>query len=233
MGGKSSSSSAQKAEGDIVFNNVDYGGAGQSGAGALKNFNVGRENTLSDNVFNLTDGGSTRAALDAGTAIAGGALGANAVTTKNAFNSNTAIAGGALVANARVTSDAFDTVGKTASEAIQATADLSKFTTGRVFDYAGATNAGVFDISKYSMGGAYDLSRSTLGVYEDLVGRAGDQVTNAQVTSAQASGKALDYVFQSSKTSTERQSENLIKYATYGGVAIISAVALTAMVKTK
>ena len=222
MGGKSSSSSAQKAEGDIVFNNVDYGGAGQSGAGALKNFNVGRENTLSDNVFNLTDGGSTRAALDAGTAIAGGALGANAVTTKNAFNSNTAIAGGALVANARVTSDAFDTVGKTASEAIQATADLSKFTTGKVVDYAGATNKL-----------AFDLSRDTLGTYEDLVTRTGQQVTDSQVVSAQASGKALDYVFQSSKSSTERQSENLIKYATYGGVAIISAVALTAMVKTK
>ena len=221
--GKGDSKSSQKAEGDIVFNNVDYGGGtGQSGAGALKNFNVGRENTLSDNVFNLTDGGSTRAALDAGTAVAGGALGANALVAGTAFQSNSAIAAGA-----------FDVVGQTASEAIKASTDLSKFTTGKVIDYAGTTNKRVIDYAGATNEGAFGLSRDTLGTYEDLVTRTGQQVTDSQVVSAQASGKALDYVFQSSKTTTERQAENLIKYATYGGIAIISAVALTAMVKSQ
>jgi hypothetical protein len=208
--GKGDSSSAQKAEGDIVFNNVDYGGGtGQSGAGALKNFNVGRENTLSENVFNLTDGGSTRAALEANTAVAGGALGANAMVAGAAFQSNERTSARAMQAVQQSAGEAMRVSGKVASRAIDSSADLSKFTTGKVID----------------------LSLNALGTYEDLVTRTGQQVTDAQVVSAQASGKALDYVFESSKTSTERQSENLIKYATYGGVAIISAVALTAMVK--
>jgi hypothetical protein len=160
MGGKSSS--AQKAEGDIVFNNVDYGGeTGQSGAGGLKNFNVGRENTLADNVFNFTDYGATNNAIKANEAV-----------TKTALNNGAVITKFALDANSDVADKAFD-----------------------------------------------------------LVVKSGEQVTASQVTSAQATGKALDYVFEASKTSTERQSENLIKYATYGAVAIISAVALTAMVK--
>lgn len=54
MGGDSKSS--QKAEGDVNFNNVDYGQGG--GASPLKNFNVGRENNLSGAKFNVevTDG---------------------------------------------------------------------------------------------------------------------------------------------------------------------------------
>lgn len=56
MGG--SSSSKQKAEGDVNFNNVDYGQGG--GSSPLKNFNVGRENDLSGASFNVavTDGGA-------------------------------------------------------------------------------------------------------------------------------------------------------------------------------
>ena len=54
MGG--SSSSKQKAEGDVNFNNVDYGQGG--GASPLKNLNVGRENDLSGASFDVrvTDG---------------------------------------------------------------------------------------------------------------------------------------------------------------------------------
>lgn len=54
MGG--SSSSKQKAEGDVNFNNVDYGQGG--GSSPLKNFNVGRENDLSGAKFDVrvTDG---------------------------------------------------------------------------------------------------------------------------------------------------------------------------------
>jgi len=35
-------------------------------------------------------------------------------------------------------------------------------------------------------------------------------------------------VFESSKTAEERQSENLIKYGTYGGIAVLTVIAIAA-----
>jgi hypothetical protein len=228
MGGSSKSSSQQKAEGDVVFNNVDYGGAG-SGAGPLKNFNVGRENTLSDNVFNVTDGGATK-----------NALAANVAVSESANNTALNTTWGALDANKQTSETAINAVSKSASEAIKANSALSKKlgegafklsdqTTTKVIDYAGNTNRLVTDFATDSNRGAYELSRDTLDTYENLVSRTGDQVTDAQVTSQQATGKALDYVFQSSKSATERQSENLIKYGVYGAVGIVGAISLAAV----
>lgn len=61
MGGRSSSK--QKAEGDITFNNVDYSDG--KGSSPLKNLNIGRENNLSGANFEVmvTDGGATNRAL--------------------------------------------------------------------------------------------------------------------------------------------------------------------------
>jgi len=239
MGGSSKSNSQQKAEGDVVFNNVDYGGAG-SGAGPLKNFNVGRENTLSDNVFNVTDGGATKNALAANVAVSASANNTALHTTWGALDANKQTSETAIDANKQTSETAINAVSKSASEAIKANSALSKKlgegafklsdqTTTKVIDYAGNTNRLVTDFATDSNRGAYELSRDTLDTYENLVSRTGDQVTDAQVTSQQATGKALDYVFQSSKSATERQSENLIKYGVYGAVGIVGAISLAAV----
>jgi len=158
MGG-GSSSSTQNSEGDLIFNNVDYGdGSGGGGAGLFKNFNVGRENTLEGNIFNMTDMGATKNALAAAVSVANNAN--DAVTKGAEFTKDTAL------------------------KAIEA--------------------------------------------YGKVVDQAGQQVTEAQVTSANATEKAMDYVFESSKTAEERQSENLIKYGTYGGIAVLTVIAIAA-----
>lgn len=51
MGG--SSRSSQKAEGDLAFNNIDYGQGGGGGSG-IKNLNIGRGNSVGN--IEVTDG---------------------------------------------------------------------------------------------------------------------------------------------------------------------------------
>lgn len=253
MGG--SSKSSQKAEGDVVFNNVDYGGQG-SGAGPLKNFNVGRENTLSDNIFNITDGGATRNALAAGVAMANSAnetvrkgaayaLGSNEAVSKTAINNNTATAFKGLDTavdlakiNQQVSDGAIDAVTGTTSEAIKASneaqkrmAEQAKESARQAFSFADSSNKRLSDFAGRSQDKAYDLSREAIGTYEDLVDKTGEQITDAQVTSANATGKALDYVFQSSKSATERSSENLIKYGTWGAIGVVGVISLTSLIR--
>ena len=266
MGGSSKSSRKQNTEGDIVFNNVDYGGQG-SGAGPLKNFNVGRENTLEGNIFNVTDGGATRNALAAGVAMANSAndtvrkgaayaLGSNEAVSKTAINNNTATAFKGLDTavdlakiNQQVSDGAIDAVTGTTSEAIKASkqaqelaakqaresaaaaAKQAKESASQAFSFAKSSNKELADFAGRSNREAFDLSREAIGTYEDLVDKTGEKVTEAQVTSANATGKALDYVFQSSKSATERSSENLIKYGTWGAVGVVGVISLTALLR--
>jgi hypothetical protein len=305
MGGKSKSS--QKAEGDVVFNNVDYGGSGGGGSNALKNFNVGRENTLKGNVFNVTDSGATANALFSNRAVTQNAnntvrwgtqfaLGANEAVSKraidnstatafkgldtaaslakinqsvgdNAINSSTATAFKGLDTavslakiNQSVGDNAIDAVTKTTSEAIKASdnaqskafgfaersnnqfarqsgearkdaAKAARESAASAFSFAKDSGRQISDLATRSQDKAYNLSRDAIGTYEDLVGETGDQVTDAQVTSASATNKALDYVFQSSKSATERQSESLVKYGAYGAVGVVGLISLAAVLR--
>lgn len=90
MGGRSKSE--QKAEGDLNFNNVDYGNGG--GSSPLKNLNIGRENNLSGAAFNVkvTDGKAFevvdrigRTAIEANTQTTGKALDFGDSTLTKAF----------------------------------------------------------------------------------------------------------------------------------------------------
>lgn len=169
MGG--SSKSSQKAEGDVVFNNVDYGGGG-GGTNAFKNFNIGRENTLEGNVFNVTDSGATK---------------------------------NALAANIAAMSEASQTVRKGTEFALSSNTDV-------------ATKA---------IDSVVKVNSDSLSGYAEIVKQTGQQVTDAQVTSQQATGKALDYVFQSSKSAEERQTGDLIKYGTLAAAGLAGVMILT------
>lgn len=127
MGG--SSSSKQEAEGDINFNNVDYGQGG--GSSPLKNLNIGRENNLSGASFNVevTDGKAFTVAgkaLDNNAWLAGSAIDANRRVTSDALNTNRRISSESMDLAGKVTGNALDFGESTLSKAISFISSANK-----------------------------------------------------------------------------------------------------------
>ena len=65
----------------------------------------------------------------------------------------------------------------------------AKESASQAFSFAKSSNKELADFAGRSNREAFDLSREAIGTYEDLVDKTGEKVTEAQVTSANATGR--------------------------------------------
>ncbi|WP_375170090.1 hypothetical protein [Marinobacter sp.] len=133
MGG--SSKSNQTAEGDVNFNNVDYGQGG--GSSPLKNFNVGRDNDLSGASFEITDGGAFE--------VAKASIGANADISRDSLSFGES-----------VLSKAISFASKANEQSQEAVADTNRQFTNKFSEFANRQTASsdqkVTDLAKWGIG---------------------------------------------------------------------------------
>lgn len=234
----SSSRQSQTQEGDIIFNNavttnsLNSGGGGGSGGGTLRNFNVGRGNTLRDNTFNVnvTDGDAVRNALMAGASMqhsaagavekgAAYAIGSNEAVTKKAIDAGTT----GQIITAEMADSALDHVTKTTSEALKA---------AREAQAAMAAQSGRFadnltSFANQSNNSIINLAGNSLDTYEDLVTRTGNQMAGTLAYAQNATGKAMDYMFESSKSENERVTGDVVKMAGWAVAGVAAMFVLS------
>ena len=232
MGG--SSSSDQTSEGDLVFNNVNQS-AGR-GPSPLKNFNVGRGNSLKNNSFNVsvTDRGAIRNALNAVGRVASNTNAQSGRTARQAIESGRRTADNAIFAvreansdslasNERVTGDAINANQAVTRDAI----DANQAVTREAIDGAQAQSELVADISEGAQDSVFDLAETSLGTFENVANDAGQLVAQAQEASERATTNALDTVFQTTQSEQERSTQDLFQF----GIAALAVVAVAAFIR--
>lgn len=188
----------------------------------------------------MTDNGATQAALQAGAQMNRDALEANYDTSNRALDVVGESAGKVLSFAGNTVSDSMGFLERMGADAFdfadrqsERNAGLARDSILEVGNAYSAANNNIMELARRQsddLSTAYDranqsieqIAGDSLAGYAELVYMTSNQVADANVATQNATGKAMDYVFQSSKSATERQTETLTKYGTYAAVGIVA-----------
>ncbi|WP_250655054.1 hypothetical protein [Alkalimarinus coralli] len=247
MGSKSKSSQSTVNK-QNYFNNIDYGNGG-GGSGFAKNVNMS-ESSMGDISIVSTDHGAMQAAaaVSAHAVNANGAIADSAINLADSLGTEVIDAAGNLAVESfdlsrdfggyleRSAGQVIDLVQNEADEnrefAMHSTAEV-----GKAYQ---AANSSILALSRdhsSNLDAAYsqanqaisDISERSISEYAYLAESTNDQINQANIQAQSMSGKAMDYVFQSTKDATERNTDTMVKWGMGGAVAVVGFMALAMM----